>query len=109
MWVDQNLVAVIDWEGGCLADPALDVAFGAFDIRLLGLDRAADHFVSSYREISGRSLANLGFWQLLAACRPLPDIAIWVPGWTALGFEVTVEEARARHSLLIDDALDAAG
>jgi len=107
LWVDQELVAIIDWEGGCIADPALDVACCAFDIRMLGLDQAASHFVESYRQVSGLQLVNLGFWQLLAACRPMPDIAIWVPGWHSLGFPITIDEARSRHDKLIDDALRA--
>ena len=45
LWIDETLVAVVDWEGGCIADPALDVAYCALDLRLLGLDDAAEHFV----------------------------------------------------------------
>jgi aminoglycoside phosphotransferase (APT) family kinase protein len=106
LWVGEDLVAVVDWEGGCVADPALDVAYCAFDIRLLGLSRAASHFVDTYRELSGRSLPNLGYWDLVALCRPLPDIAMWLPGWEAMGLEITADEARRRHSALITAALD---
>ncbi len=105
MWVGQKLGSVIDWEGGCVADPALDVACCAFDIAMLGLHEAADHFVETYRRLSERPLVNLGFWRILAVCRPLPDISVWVPGWRAVGFPITTDEARSRHAKLIDDAL----
>jgi aminoglycoside phosphotransferase (APT) family kinase protein len=99
------LEAVVDWEGGSIGDPAIDVAYCASDIRLLGLDSAADHFVDSYRRASGRSLDNLDYWNLLALCRPMPDIAIWVPGWKAMGVDITLGEARTRHDELIETAL----
>ncbi len=105
LWIDETLVAVVDWEGGSIADAALDVAYCALDIRLLGMDRAADHFIDVYRENSGRALANLRYWDLAALCRPMPDIAQWVPGWEAMGFEVSPEEARQRHAELIAIAL----
>ncbi len=36
LWIADSLVAVLDWEGGTIADPAIDVAYCALDIRLLG-------------------------------------------------------------------------
>ncbi|HJQ91460.1 MAG TPA: phosphotransferase [Acidimicrobiia bacterium] len=106
LWTEQKLAAVIDWEGGAIADPALDVAYCAFDIRLLGLSEAAEVFIEVYRQNSGRSVENLPYWELLALCRPMPDIAIWVPGWQAMGVEITVDEARRRHTALITAALE---
>ncbi len=106
LWIDESLVAVLDWEGGTIADPAIDVAYCALDIRLLGLDEAADHFVEVYRELSGRDLSNLRYWELLALSRPMPDIAIWVPSWQAMGYEISVDEARLRHTALITAALE---
>jgi aminoglycoside phosphotransferase (APT) family kinase protein len=99
-------VAILDWEGGTIADPAIDVAYCALDIRLLGLEEAARHFVHVYRELSGRTLDNLHYWELLALCRPMPDIAIWVPGWHAMGIEISVDEARRRHAALIAATLE---
>ena len=72
LWIDQMLVAVVDWEGGRIADPGLDVGYCALDIRFLGLDEAADHFVNVYREVSGRAL---GQPPLLGANRAVPPDA----------------------------------
>ena len=105
LWIDDALVAILDWEGGTIADPAIDVAYCALDIRLLGLEEAADHFVEVYRELAGRDLSNLRYWELLALSRPIPDIAIWVPSWQAMGVEISVDEARRRHTALITAAL----
>jgi thiamine kinase-like enzyme len=106
LWVEETLAAIVDWEGGSISDPALDVAYCALDMRLLGLNEAAEHFVEVYRERSGRALQNLRYWELLALCRPMPDIAMWVPGWQAMGYEITAEEARLRHTALITAALE---
>ncbi len=105
LWIDERLVAVIDWEGGWIGDPALDVAYCALDIRLLGMDSTADHFIKEYRRISGRTLPNLRYWELVALCRPTPDVAEWVPGWHAVGIEISPEEVRRRHTELIEVAL----
>ena len=102
----EKLAAVVDWEGGAIADPALDVAYCAFDMRLLGLNEAAESFVEAYRDRSGRTLENLRYWELLALCRPMPNIEIWVPGWQAMGYEISADEARLRHTALITAALE---
>ncbi len=102
LWVDERLVAVVDWEGGSIADPALDVANCALDIRLLGNDEVADHFVAEYRRISGRPLTNFGYWEINAVCRPMPDVAMWLPGWQAVGLDVSPDEVRRRHWELIE-------
>lgn len=105
LWMHERLIAVVDWEGGVIGDPAIDVACCAFDVSMLGLDVAASHFVAVYRELSGRALPNLAYWALLAAGRPWPDIAIWLPGWEAMGLHMDPNEARDRHRSLIESAL----
>ncbi|MGH8942955.1 MAG: phosphotransferase family protein [Acidimicrobiia bacterium] len=106
LWVEDKLAAVLDWEGGAIADPALDVAYCAFDMQLLGLNEAAESFVEGYREHSGRALENLRYWELLALSRPMPDIEMWVPAWQAMGVEISADEARQRHAALITAALE---
>jgi aminoglycoside phosphotransferase (APT) family kinase protein len=105
LWEGERLVAVVDWEGGVIGDPAIDVATCFFDIAILGLDDAASVFVETYRQLSGRPLPNLEYWHLMAVGRPLPDISIWVPGWQAMGLTIDADEARDRHTFLIEAAL----
>jgi aminoglycoside phosphotransferase (APT) family kinase protein len=106
LWLESRLVAVVDWEGGSIGDPAIDVAYCSFDMRLLGMDEAAAHFVDVYSYESGRGLENLDYWNLMALCRPMPDVALWVPGWKAMGVGISTEKARARHDRLIGEALE---
>ena len=99
--------AVIDWEGGAIADPALDVAYCALDMRLLGLTEAAAGLSSRSTgtlRTDPRESALLGVARPLS--RPMPDIAIWVPGWQSMGVEISVDEARLRHTALITAALE---
>jgi hypothetical protein len=83
----------------------MDVAYCALDIRYLGMDRVADHFIESYREESGDSLANLSHWEAVGLCRPMPDIAIWVPAWASMGRQITKDQARQRYTEVLEDFL----
>ncbi len=105
LWRQDELVAVIDWEGGCIGDPSMDVAYCAFDMRLLGLDTAADHLVDVYRQLSGRGLENFRYWEIASLYRPMPDVGAWIPSWEAMGFAITAHEARERHTSMIVAAL----
>jgi len=106
MWNDGDLSAVVDWESPATGDRAMDVAYCALDIRYLGMDRVADHFVETYEELAAQPLANLAHWEAIGLCRPLPDIAQWVPAWTAMGRDVTPEKARDRYTEVLSDFLE---
>lgn len=109
MWDDGELVAVIDWESPSTGDREMDVAYCSLDIRYLGMDRVADHFVKSYREESGESLPNLSHWESVGLCRPMPDIGRWVPAWQNMGRDISVDKARARYTEVLEDFLDRSG
>ena len=106
LWRDGQLAAVVDWEAPATSDPAMDVAYCATDIRHLGMDKVADRFVAAYRELTGDRLVNLAYWEAVALCRPMPDIAVWVPAWKAMGRAVTEDAARAAHTRVIETFLD---
>ncbi|WP_245872824.1 hypothetical protein [Deinococcus planocerae] len=55
------------------------------ELRLLGLDEAAEEFLWTYEAITGRRVENLGLWELAAAVRSMPDPASGLPEWRALG------------------------
>lgn len=105
MWLNQELVSVIDWEGCGTGDPAFDVAYCAADMRYIGHDTAADIFVATYIAETGRELTNLKYWELVSLCRPMPDLGNWIPSWNAYGLAITKHEARARHAELIRAAI----
>ncbi len=106
LWDDGDLTAVVDWEEPATGDRAMDVAYCSLDIRYLGMDRVADHFVKSYREESGDDLANLSHWEAVGLCRPMPDIAIWVPAWVSMGRQITEDQARRRYTEVLEDFLE---
>lgn len=109
LWQNGDLTAVVDWESPATGDRAMDVAYCALDIRYLGMDRVADHFVKSYREESDDPLANLSHWEAIGLCRPMPDIAQWVPAWVAMGREMTDEKARAAYTDVLQGFLERTG
>lgn len=106
LWHRGALEAVIDWESPATGDRAMDVAYCLLDIRYLGMDKVADRFVSAYKDTTGESLANLGYWEAVGLCRPMPDIARWVPTWNSMGRSITEDQARDRHSELIEEFLE---
>ncbi len=102
LWSEGELKAVIDWESPSTAMRELDVAYCSVDIRYLGMDKVADRFIETYREISGARLPGLEHAESIALCRPMPDIGIWVPAWNAFGKKITVEQARSRYTEILE-------
>lgn len=105
LWKNGDLVAVIDWEAPATNERAMDVAYCSLDIRYQGMDKVADRFITAYREATGDPLVNLAYWEAVALCRPMPDIARWVPAWHNMGLGVSEDQVRATHSELIERAL----
>ncbi len=102
LWDNGELKAVIDWESPATAVREIDVAFCSMDIRYLGMDKVADRFIQTYREISGDPLVGLDHAESIALCRPMPDIGVWVPAWNAFGKKITVEQARSRYTEVLE-------
>jgi aminoglycoside phosphotransferase (APT) family kinase protein len=105
LWKDGELKAVVDWESPATASRGIDVAFCAMDIRYLGMYKVADHFIRSYREVSGDPLASFDHCESIALCRPMPDIGVWVPPWNAFGRNISVDKARDRYTEVLEDFL----
>ena len=109
LWRDNELVAVIDWESPATGDREMDVAYCSLDIRYLGMDRVADRLIDTYRDITGDRLPNLAQWEAIGLCRPMPDIAKWVPAWVRMGRSIDEEGARAQHTRVIEEYLQRTG
>lgn len=106
LWNEGELAAVIDWESPAFGDREMDVAYCSLDIRYLGMDRVADHFVKTYRDASGSPLADFIHWEAVALCRPMPDIAEWVPAWVAMGRDISEDRARERYTQVLEEFLE---
>jgi aminoglycoside phosphotransferase (APT) family kinase protein len=78
LWDGDRISAVVDCEEAGCGDPAVDVAYCVMEFALEGLSTAAVDFVDEYERASGRRLANLGYWKLAAAARPMLDIDAWM-------------------------------
>ncbi|MGD2102401.1 MAG: phosphotransferase, partial [Acidimicrobiia bacterium] len=109
LWDDGSLVAVVDWETPATGDREMDVAYCSLDIRYLGMDKVANRFVATYRDVTGDPLANLSHWEAVGLCRPMPDIGKWVPAWTRMGRDIGEDRARAEHTRVIEDFLERTG
>jgi aminoglycoside phosphotransferase (APT) family kinase protein len=109
LWSDGRIAAVVDWETPATGDREMDVAYCSLDIRYLGMDKVADHFVKSYKQESGDALPNLSHWEAVGLCRPMPDIARWVPAWKAMGRNIDEDKARARFTEVLEDFLERTG
>jgi aminoglycoside phosphotransferase (APT) family kinase protein len=71
LWDQGQITAIVDWEEAAYGDPAIDVAYCRMEMHLSGWGDVADEFLETYEREAGRPVANLGFWELAAAARPM--------------------------------------
>lgn len=77
LWHEGEISAVLDWEEAAQGDPMIDVAYALMNMNLMGLSAAAGEFLRSYENACGTESANLHFWELAAAVRPMLDPVDW--------------------------------
>jgi aminoglycoside phosphotransferase (APT) family kinase protein len=77
LWSQGRISAVVDWEEAAFGDPAIDVGYCRMNMLLRGMTQAADEFLKTYEIETGREAANLAFWELAAAARPMIDPPDW--------------------------------
>jgi aminoglycoside phosphotransferase (APT) family kinase protein len=100
LWRDGRLAAVIDWEDAHTGDPLADLGNCRLELLwALGGD-AMTEFTDQYRSLTSTDLANLAYWDLVAALRPCGKLSGW-----ALDAE-TEERMRARHRWFGEQAID---
>lgn len=99
LWRDERLVAVIDWEDAALGDPLADLANTRLEILwAFGVD-AMQEFTRQYQALAAVDLANLPYWDLCAALKPIAQIDAWTDDVT------TRQTMRAGLRAFIDQAL----
>lgn len=99
LWEEGHISAVVDWEEAAYGDPAIDVAYCLMELVIMGMIDEADEFLRTYETQRG-PVANLAYWQLAAAARPMYNIDGWITD-SAKGerFRQFIAEARAKVSL----------
>lgn len=77
LWAMERIAAVLDWEEAAYGDPAIDVAYARMEITIAGFSEAAQEFLEAYENRTGKPTANLLFWELAAAARPMFSPQTW--------------------------------
>lgn len=95
LWDKEVISAVVDWEEAAQGDPGIDVAYCRMDMIMSGMSEAADRFLKTYEMQVNKPVANLGFWELAAAVRPMLNPAGWI----------SESPAKERFAEFIDDAI----
>jgi aminoglycoside phosphotransferase (APT) family kinase protein len=105
IWRDGRIAAVIDWEDAAIGDRLYDVATSRLDILwVFGADAMHD-FTARYQAMTSTDFANLPYWDLIAALRPVSQIAEWGDVYPALGrMDITEESMRDGHARFVAQA-----
>jgi aminoglycoside phosphotransferase (APT) family kinase protein len=78
LWLDGDLVAVIDWENAARGDPLADVGNARLELAMLFGAAAQNDFTTQYRTLMpGLDFSALPYWDLYAALRPTGAMADW--------------------------------
>jgi len=104
LWENGRLTGIVDWDGARIGDPAHDIAIARNDLALLAGARGAEVFLEEYERHRG-PLGEMPFWDLLSALPPIRWLPHWVEGYTELGLELPLAEARARLEAWVESAL----
>ena len=107
LWKDDQLVAVIDWEDAEVGNPLVDFAITRLDLLwIFGVD-AMNEFTRHYQSLTTLDFAQLPYWDLYAALRPMSRIAEWAAGWPELGRkDITEQTMREGHRWFITQAFE---
>ena len=91
---------MIDWENARWGPAAFDVAYCYMDLMLAAGRRTARRFVGAYVDRAG-NVPGFDAWLVMAAMRPLPDPALWLPSYEGAGWtDLTPTLLRRRLGML---------
>ena len=100
LWEDGQLAAIIDWEDVALGDPLADLANSRLELLWFFGSDALPAFTQHYRSLTTIDFADLPYWDLCAALRPIAKFATMFD-------EPTAQTMRERHRWFVDRALEA--
>ncbi len=117
LWMPENggrLVAVVDWEDGCVGDPLTDLAISRLDVLCIFGKAALRVFTTAYFARSQADPTCLPYWDLYAVLRMIRLAGDDLEGWAAFypprgRPDITAETLRRRILWFADQALSGAG
>ena len=108
LWSNGKLVGVLDWEGAAVGDPLADVAVSRLDILWAFGETPMHTFTECYREQTQLDWRNLARWDLLAALRPMSNLARWAQAYVLPPIcrpDITEQTMRDGHRRFVGQAL----
>jgi aminoglycoside phosphotransferase (APT) family kinase protein len=79
MWLDGELVAVIDWDCAGVGHPGVDLGSLRCDAALFYGPEYADRVLDGWRERAGRVAPDVAYWDVVASLSTPPDVGEWIP------------------------------
>jgi len=70
----DEILAVIDWTDICLGETAIDVGWANLIFYMLGAEALINPFITEYKRSSGRELADLALYEVIAGLRLLVNL-----------------------------------
>ena len=105
-WWRGRLAGILDWNEARLGPAACDVAYCSVDLAMTHGMRAADRFVSAYRDAGGRPLGDLLRWQALWIVSDMRWVGYWVSSFRDAGADhLTLPVLRRRLRSFADRVL----
>ncbi|HVM53197.1 MAG TPA: phosphotransferase [Acidimicrobiales bacterium] len=96
----DRLSAVVDWPLASSGHAACDVSFCRLDVALMLGPDAADLVLAAYEAETGRPLADVGWWDLVAASRAETDLPVWTESYAGLA-DVDLATVTARFDAFV--------
>ncbi|HEY8946120.1 MAG TPA: phosphotransferase [Polyangiaceae bacterium] len=81
LWKEGRLTAVIDWEEAETGDPLADVSVSRLDILWAFGFAAMEEFTRAYARVTNIDWSTLPVWDLVAAMRPMGNLARWASSY----------------------------
>jgi aminoglycoside phosphotransferase (APT) family kinase protein len=77
MWLDDELVAVIDWDCAGVGHPGIDLGSLRCDVAVMFGVEAADAVLDGWQEQAGRVADAMPYWDVIAGLSTPPDMTTW--------------------------------
>jgi Ser/Thr protein kinase RdoA (MazF antagonist) len=85
LWVGEEFRGFVDWDAAGAGPPGIDLGTMRLDAALFFGADAMEDVTSGWVDMSGRSVADLAYWDLVAALTTPPDLLEWLPNLQRLG------------------------